>query len=62
MSNILSRWFAESTDRLLATYDILARGAEQEDEDEEEQDNEDQDKEDQDEEEGNEDESDGYSE
>jgi hypothetical protein len=57
MSNIISRWFAESTDRLLATYDILARDAEQEDEDEE-----DQDKEDQDEEEGNEDESDGYSE
>jgi hypothetical protein len=48
MSNILPRWSAESTDRLLATDDILARGVEEDDEDEEE--------------EGGEDEGDGYSE
>jgi hypothetical protein len=36
MSNSLSRWFAECTDRLLATNGLIARGEEEEDEDEEE--------------------------
>jgi len=54
MSNILPRWSAESTDRLLATDDILARGVEEDDEDEEEDKKE--------EEEDSEDEDDGYSE
>jgi hypothetical protein len=37
MSTILPRWFAESTDRLMATDGLIVRGAE-EDEDEEEED------------------------
>jgi len=36
MSNSLSRWFAECTDRLLATNGLIARGGEEDDEDEEE--------------------------
>ena len=38
MRNLLPRWFAESTDRLMATDGLIARGAEEEDEDEEEED------------------------
>jgi hypothetical protein len=53
MSTILPRWSAESTDRLLATDDILALGAEEAEDDEDE---------DEIEEEGDEDENDGYSE
>jgi hypothetical protein len=37
MSNSLSRWFAECTDRLLATNGLIARGEEEDDEDEEEE-------------------------
>jgi hypothetical protein len=38
-NKIFPRWFAESTDRLLATDGLIARGAEEEDdEDEEEED------------------------
>jgi hypothetical protein len=36
MSNSLSRWFAECTDRLPATDGLIARGGEEDDEDEEE--------------------------
>jgi hypothetical protein len=54
MSKILPRWFAESTNRLLATDGLIARDSEsEEDEEEEEEDDEDDD---------DEDENDGYSE
>jgi hypothetical protein len=53
MSKILPRWFAESTDRLLATDGHVARGAEEEDEDEEDKKEKEKDSEDED---------DGYSE
>jgi hypothetical protein len=55
MSKTLPRWFAESTDRLMAIDCLITRGAEQEDEDKEEEDKKEK-------EEGGEDEGDGYSE
>jgi hypothetical protein len=54
MSKILPKSSPESTDRLLATDGLIARGAEEEEEDEEEDKKQ--------EEEDNEDEDDGYSE
>ena len=55
MTNIFPRWFAESTDRLMASDGLIARGAEEDDEDDEEADNKEQ-------EDDSEDEGDGYSE
>jgi hypothetical protein len=46
MSNSLSGWFAECTDRLPATDGLTARGGEEDDEDEEEEDKKEEDSED----------------
>ena len=55
MSKILFKWSTEPTGRLLATDELIARGAEEDEDDKEEEDE-------KEEEEGDEDESDGYSE
>jgi hypothetical protein len=61
MTKILSRLFAESTDRLPATDGLIVRDSESE-EDEEEEDEEEEEEEDEEEDGDGEDEDDGYSE